>query len=82
MRISSFLLVCFTILGLAITACSTKEKEVSKPLNVIVILADDLGYEAITANGGKGHPETAVIPLVGLSIVVIQRQLHHQTFGG
>lgn len=32
-----------------------KPKSVDKPLNVIVIMADDLGYETIGANGGTSY---------------------------
>ena len=30
-------------------------KSIDKPLNVIVIMADDLGYETIGANGGSSY---------------------------
>lgn len=44
---------------LSITSCSL-EKEAPKRPNVILILADDLGYETIGANGGETYRTPAI----------------------
>ncbi len=45
-------LLTILIFGLLLTSCAKVEK--TQP-NIIVIMADDLGYETVTANGGSSY---------------------------
>jgi len=52
-------LLLLSILVIANTACETEEKKAVRP-NIILIMADDLGYETINANGGTSYQTPAI----------------------
>ncbi len=52
-------LLLLSILMVVNTACETEEEKTVRP-NVILIMADDLGYETINANGGTSYQTPAI----------------------
>ena len=52
-------LLLLSILIIAHTACKIEEEKTVRP-NVILIMADDLGYETINANGGTSYQTPAI----------------------
>lgn len=44
------------VLGLAVSLAAAEEKPPTSPRpNIVLILADDFGYECVTANGGESY---------------------------
>src|SRR5688572_25386512 len=52
---SSFLRVCSSFMGVSLFLLVTVLTAAERKPNVILIMADDFGYEAVTANGGESY---------------------------
>ena len=58
------LTICITLSSLMLMGCQTKQRSASKP-NVILIMADDIGFECLSINGSKSY-KTPVLDSLAL----------------
>jgi len=56
----TFVCLCLLLAATAITAPAEAQKNQSRRPNIILILADDLGYETVGANGGTSYQTPAI----------------------
>ncbi|HKK75246.1 MAG TPA: sulfatase-like hydrolase/transferase [Saprospiraceae bacterium] len=55
-----FLSSIFYLLAMSCCTPSSSEEKIDRPLNIVLIMADDLGYETIAANGGTSYQTPAI----------------------